>query len=68
MLLVRDDHDRFLLDVSVIPHATMDSTSIADAVDSVASLNKARLAEQKTELDARVERVIKSRPGRAWWS
>lgn len=60
VILVRDDHDQFLFDVSVIPHATVDFTSPADAVDTVSSLLRARLAEQQVERDARVERAFKA--------
>lgn len=58
VLLVRDDHDRFLFDVSTIPHATINFTDHKVARNEVASLLGSRLEEQSFQFDARVERAI----------
>ena len=55
VLLIRDDHDRFLFDVSTIPHATLDFTKEEEATKRLGALLQSRLDEQKRQLDARVD-------------
>lgn len=60
VLLVRDDHDKFLFDVSTIPHITLNFTEVESAKDQLTKLLIARLREQDLIKDARVERAISS--------
>jgi len=55
VLLVRDDHDNFLFDVSVIPHMTIDFTEVESARRSLETALRERLREQRLVHDARVE-------------
>ena len=58
VLLVRDDHDKFLFDVSTIPHATIDFADFQIARSEITSLLQSRLKEQSFQYDVRVERAI----------
>jgi hypothetical protein len=60
VLLVRQDHDRFLFDLSTIPHVSMDFTKTSTAIDSLAEHLRARLQEQNFMRDARVQIAIAS--------
>jgi hypothetical protein len=55
VLLVRDDEDRFLFDVSSIPHMKVVFTDVNAAVEQVAEGLAARLRERQLVGDARVE-------------
>lgn len=59
VLLVRDDHDRFLFDVSTIPHATIDF-SRPDAVSILQQHLLDRLQEQNYFYNARVQVAVHS--------
>jgi len=58
VLLVRDDHDRFLFDVSTVPHVTIAFAEVATARQQVHDELLARLKEQTFVTDARVELAI----------
>jgi hypothetical protein len=58
VLLVRDDEDEFLFDVSSIPHMKMNFTNIAEAVDNLRDALLARFRERQLVQDARVELAI----------
>ena len=60
VLLVRDDHDRFLFDVSTIPHATINFTDKTKAIQILQGELIARLNERNFINDARVELAIAS--------
>ena len=60
VLLVRDDHDRFLFDVSTVPHVTIDFTDKPTAIKTLVSELEARLKEQEFHRDARVQKAIAS--------
>ena len=60
VLLIRDDHDKFLFDVSTIPHWTMDFTDTDQAVAVLREQLKARIKEQNFIYDARVQTAISS--------
>jgi hypothetical protein len=60
VLLIRDDHDDFLFDVSTIPHKTIDFTNVASAKTILVQELLDRLKEQKYHLDARVEKAFHS--------
>jgi len=60
VLLIRDDHDPFLFDVSTVPHATLDFTDVESSRDELGALLAARLDEQQFTFDARVERAMSS--------
>lgn len=55
VLLVRDDHDPFLFDVSTVPHTTIDFSNATGAKDKIRALLEGRLREQQFTSDARVE-------------
>ena len=55
VVLVRDDHDPFLFDVSVIPHRNIDFTDESAAVEVITSELRNRLQAQASEIDARIE-------------
>lgn len=55
VLLLRDDSDNFLFDVSTIPHMTVDFVDKINAVNKIQSELEARLKESKYVLDSRVE-------------
>lgn len=57
VLLVRDDRDAFLFDVSSIPHITMDFTA-NDAVARLSAALQDRLAEQSLVNDSRVAMAV----------
>ena len=57
VLLVRDDHDPFLFDVSAIPHITLDFTA-DDATTRLRGAMQDRLAEQDLVGDARVKILV----------
>jgi len=59
VLLVRDDNDPFLFDVSAIPHMTLDFTA-ADAVTKLAAALQGRLAEQQLMHDARIALAVQA--------
>ena len=62
VLLVRDDHDSFLFDVSTVPHMTIDFTDAAARRRLTDELRK-RLREQKFVNDARVQMARASLSG-----
>ena len=55
VLLVRDDHDPFLFDVSTVPHVTLDFTDTDRAVRLLSEQLQARIQEQNFVTDARIE-------------
>lgn len=57
VLLVRDDRDPFLFDLSSIPHITLDFTA-DDAASKLGSALQARIAEQDLVEDARVRIAV----------
>ncbi|MHB8766298.1 MAG: hypothetical protein ACYDA8_18425 [Deferrisomatales bacterium] len=58
VLLVRDDNDRFLFDVSTIPHKTIDFTNIDKARIELHDALLGRLREANQLNDARVQNAI----------
>ena len=60
VLLIRDDHDKFLFDVSAIPHATIDFTDEDNAKKILSELLSSRLSEQSYFNDARVKIAVSS--------
>jgi hypothetical protein len=60
ILLLRDDHDKFLFDVSTVPHITLDFTNTASAIQSLAEHLLARIREQRFINDARIKIAISS--------
>ena len=58
VLLVRDDQDPFLFDVSTVPHATIDFSNTTVAKDELMTLLEGRLREQQFTSDARVELAL----------
>ena len=60
VLLIRDDHDDFLFDVSTIPHKTIDFTHTESAKTILEQELLGRLKEQNFHLDARVQNAIHS--------
>lgn len=58
VLLVRDDEDAFLFDVSTVPHKKIDFTDAVEARDILSEELRQRLKEQKYVNDARVELAI----------
>lgn len=63
VLLVRDDHDRFLFDVSTVPHVTIDFTDAAAACRQLAEELVKRLREQRLVNDGRVRMTMASLSG-----
>lgn len=60
VLLVRDDEDKFLFDVSSIPHMKIDFTNTVAAVNELKEALQARFRERQLAYDARVELAIAS--------
>lgn len=60
VLLVRDDRDDFLFDVSTIPHKTIDFTNTEAARTILTQELLGRIREQQFHLDARVQIAIDS--------
>ncbi len=60
VLIVRDDSKRLLFDVSSIPHAVVDFTSIDGARDQIARLLRDRLREFETIDDLKLRAFIES--------
>jgi len=60
ILLVRDDHDKFLFDVSTIPHVTINFTNKRAAVQTLAEQILSRVNEQQFINDARVQIAVSS--------
>lgn len=60
ILLVHDDNDRLLFDVTTIPHMRVDFTNEQAACVKLTSALMQRLGEQDHLRDARVERAIRS--------
>jgi hypothetical protein len=58
VLLIRDDHDKFLFDVSTIPHMRLDFTDTEQARVRLSEELTNRLREQKLMEDARVKLAI----------
>lgn len=58
VLLVRDDEDKFLFDVSSIPHMKINFTDTAVAIDSLRDALLARFRERQLVQDARVELAV----------
>lgn len=58
VLLIRDDNDKFLFDVSTIPHKRIDFTNRKNAVSELHSELLARLKERNHINDARVQLAI----------
>jgi hypothetical protein len=63
VLLVRDDRDDFLFDVSTIPHKTIDFTDVDGAMRVLTEELLGRLREQRFHLDARIQLAIDSLSG-----
>jgi hypothetical protein len=60
VLLIRDDDDKFLFDVSTIPHMTLDFMDEANAIRKLYDELVSRLKQQDFLLDARVHMAIAS--------
>ena len=60
VLLIRDDKDRFLFDVSTVPHMHLDFTDIKKARDLLQVELMARLREQNYLADARIKLAVAS--------
>lgn len=60
ILLIRDDDDKFLFDVSTIPHMRLDFTNTTQARERLHNEIKARLSERDYTNDARVQMAISS--------
>jgi hypothetical protein len=60
VLLLRDDHDPFLFDVSTVPHVTIDFGNTPQAISVLTGEIQARLKEQQFHRDARVQRALAS--------
>lgn len=60
VLLVRDDEDKFLFDVSSIPHMKIDFTNAAVAMNDLKEALQARFRERQLVYDARVELAVAS--------
>lgn len=58
VLLIRDDHDKFLFDVSTIPHMTIDFSKKNSAITILRDALISRLNERKHINDARVQLAI----------
>jgi hypothetical protein len=58
VLLVRDDREPFLFDVSTIPHMQVDFADECGARDALAAALRQRLDERDRLLDARVEMAV----------
>lgn len=63
VLLVRDDNDKFLFDVSTIPHMKLDFTNIEASRALLHAELKERLTQQRFANDARVQMAIASLSG-----
>lgn len=63
VLLIRDDTDKFLFDVSTIPHKRIDFTDKARAIEELRSELIARLKERNHINDARVQLAISGLTG-----
>ena len=60
VLLVRDDQDEFLFDVSTVPHKKIDFTDVEAAKAALTEELRGRLREQDFHRDARVQVAIAS--------
>lgn len=60
VLLIRDDKDKFLFDVSTVPHMHLDFTDIEKARAALQTELLARLREQNYLTDARVKLAVAS--------
>jgi len=60
VLLVRDDKDKFLFDVSTVPHMHLDFTDLKKARTALQTELLARLREQSYLTDARVKLAVSS--------
>lgn len=60
VLLIRDDKDPFLFDVSTIPHMHVDFTDVESAKRTLIAALSDRLGEQKHINDARVQLAVAS--------
>jgi hypothetical protein len=58
VLLIRDDRDHFLFDVSTIPHMTLDFTQRDTACELLREALQSRLNEQDFLHDARVQMAL----------
>jgi hypothetical protein len=58
VLLVRDDEDKFLFDVSSIPHMKIDFTNTAVAINDLKEALQARFSERQLVHDARVKLAV----------
>lgn len=58
ILLIREDRDRFLFDVSTIPHLTLDFSEVADAERRLREELIGRLKSRNHLNDARVRRAL----------
>jgi hypothetical protein len=58
VLLIRDDNDHFLFDVSTIPHLTIDFNNVQSARQRLQDELMARLRERQYVNDARVQMAI----------
>lgn len=60
VLLVRDEEDKFLFDVSSIPHMKIDFTNAAVAMNDLKEALQARFRERQLVYDVRVELAVAS--------
>lgn len=60
VLLIRDDKDKFLFDVSTVPHMHLDFTDVEKAKAALSGESIARLREQNYLIDARVKLAVAS--------
>lgn len=58
VLIVRDDHDPFLFDISAVPHATIDFTDTNTARKEIADNLSERLRERDLMKDLRVRNIL----------
>lgn len=63
VLLIRDDNDRFLFDVSTIPHKRIDFTNCEDAIKELNGELIKRIQERNHIKDARVQLAIANLSG-----
>jgi len=59
VLLIRDDHERFLFDLSTIPHMTLDFTS-PSAIGELRRHLADRIRTQQMAQDARIEMAVRT--------
>ncbi|MEQ9450822.1 MAG: hypothetical protein RJQ07_04475 [Pseudomonadales bacterium] len=60
VLLIRDDNEKFLFDVSTIPHQTIDFSDTSSAIETLRTTLVDRLVETNLTADARIEIAVES--------